>query len=236
MKTQKLIFRQLFDKESSTYTYLLADPQTKEAALIDPVKENINRDLRLLKELDLELKYIMDTHVHADHITASNELRDKTGAQTVLNSDANVTCNNISLNDYEKLFLGKFEIIGMKTPGHTGGCMSYLVENKILTGDSLLIRGTGRTDFQQGDSSEMFNSIQKKIFDLPDETMVYPGHDYNGHTVSTVGEEKKYNPRIKLGVTEKEYVQTMKNLKLAEPKHIHTAVPANLNCGKTQNI
>ncbi|MBT7611368.1 MAG: MBL fold metallo-hydrolase [Bacteriovoracaceae bacterium] len=234
MKTQKLIFKQLFDKESSTYTYLLADPQTKEAVLIDPVKENINRDLKLLKELDLKLKYIMDTHVHADHITASNELRDKTDAQTVLNVDANVTCNNIGLNDYEKLFLGEFEITGIKTPGHTDGCMSYLVEDKIFTGDSLLIRGTGRTDFQQGNSKEMFNSIQKKIFNLPDETMVYPGHDYNGHTVSTVGEEKNYNPRIKSGITEEEYVQTMKDLKLAEPKHIHTAVPANLNCGKTQ--
>ena len=166
MKTQKLIFKQLFDKESSTYTYLLADPQTKEAVLIDPVKENINRDLKLLKELDLKLKYIMDTHVHADHITASNELRDKTDAQTVLNVDANVTCNNIGLNDYEKLFLGEFEITGIKTPGHTDGCMSYLVEDKIFTGDSLLIRGTGRTDFQQGNSKEMFNSIQKKILEL----------------------------------------------------------------------
>ncbi len=233
MKRQKLILKQLFDKESSTYTYLIADSQTREAALIDPVKENINRDLNLLKELDLKLKYSIDTHVHADHITASNELRDKTNAQTVLNADANVTCNNIGLNDYEKLFLGELEITGIKTPGHTDGCMSYLVEDKIFTGDSLLIRGTGRTDFQQGNSKEMFNSIQTKIFSLPDETMVYPGHDYNGHTVSTVGEEKKHNPRIKLGVTEDEYVKTMKDLKLAEPKHLHTAVPANLNCGKT---
>ena len=160
-------------------------------------------------------------------------LRERTGAKTVVSTDANVTCSDIAINEGDKLFLGKLEILGIKTPGHTDGCMSYHTENMIFTGDSLLIRGTGRTDFQQGDSKEMFNSIQNKLFKLPNETIIYPGHDYNGHTASTIGEEKKHNPRIKIGTALGEYVQTMKDLKLDDPKHIHTAVPANLKCGKT---
>ena len=236
MKSTNLIFRQYFDKETSTYTYLLGDSITRETALIDTVKEHAERDLKFLKELGLKLKYIIDTHVHADHITGASMLKEVTGAQTAVSEDNELPCNDISLKEGDVLLLGEIEILAIKTPGHTNGCMSFIVEDKIFTGDSLLYRGTGRSDFQQGNSSQMFDSIQKKIFELPDETYVYPGHDYHGHTVSTIGEEKKHNPRIKLGTKEEDYVKIMKDLKLAEPKHIHTAVPANLNCGKIDRV
>lgn len=234
MKKQKLIFKQLFEKETSTYTYLIGDPETKEGIIIDPTIENIERDLLVIEELGLKLKYIFDTHVHADHITGAGELRIKTGAQIVLNEDNKILCNNINLKDGEELFFGKIKITGIKTPGHTEGCMSFHIEDMIFTGDSLLYRGTGRTDFQQGNSRKLFNSIREKIFSLPDETLIYPGHDYNGHMVSSIGEEKTFNPRVNLKKTEKEFVEIMKGLNLAPPKNIDKAVPANLSCGEVK--
>ncbi len=233
MKNERVLFRQLFDKETSTYTYILADHKTKEALIIDSVKENLNRDLRILKELGLSLKYTLETHIHADHVTASYDLREKTGAKIVLSNDASVECHDIALGDSEKLFLGEVEVIGLKTPGHTKGCMSFLVEGMIFTGDSLLYRGTGRTDFQGGSSQEMFNSIFNKIYTLADSTFIFPGHDYNGHTVSTVGEEKKFNSRISSGVSLEAFKETMGNLNLPKPKRMEIAVPANIRCGQS---
>ncbi|MCE9624978.1 MAG: MBL fold metallo-hydrolase [Deltaproteobacteria bacterium] len=188
MNTHELFFRQLFDYETWTYTYLIADPETREAALIDTVKEQVQRDLNLVKELGLHLKFVMETHVHADHITGADEIR-------------------------------------------TNGCTSYLVAGRVFSGDALLIRGTGRTDFQQGSSSGLYESITQKLFTLPDETLVYPAHDYRGMMVSTIEEEKKFNPRVGGGKTKEEFLAIMANLKLAMPKKIQIAVPANLACG-----
>jgi hydroxyacylglutathione hydrolase len=221
-----MIFRQLFEKESSTYTYLLADEQTKEALLIDPVIETIDRDLKLLKELGLHLKYVLETHIHADHISSSFELRKRTKAKIAVSKHSGANAIDIYLKDGDTLSLGKLSIKVLETPGHTDGCLSYVLENKIFTGDALLIRGCGRTDFQNGSSEKLYNSIQK-LFSLPSETIVYPGHDYNGFLSSTIAEEKKYNPRI-AEKSLKEFVEIMANLKLSLPKKINEAVPANL--------
>jgi glyoxylase-like metal-dependent hydrolase (beta-lactamase superfamily II)/rhodanese-related sulfurtransferase len=229
-----MIFRQLFDYETYTYTYLLADEDTREAILIDPVKEQLDRDLKLLKELKLKLKYSLETHVHADHITSANDIRERTGAKTVVSFKANVECADIRIQDSETLELGKYILKALYTPGHTDTCMSYLIEDMIFTGDAILNRGTGRTDFQSGSSETLYNSIKHKIFSLPDKTIIYPGHDYKGLPFTTVAEEKEFNPRINLKITEAEFIETMSNLKLANPKKIHEAVPANLLCGISQ--
>lgn len=231
MDTSDLIFRQLFDHDTWTYTYLIADRETREAALIDTVKEQVSRDLNLLKELGLKLKYVMDTHVHADHITGADALREATGAQGVVGSGTEVTCADIRMKSGDRVPLGPFGIKALSTPGHTSGCMSYVVAGRVFTGDALLIRGTGRTDFQQGSSHTLYGSITKTLFALPDETLVHPAHDYRGLPFSTIGEEKKYNPRIGGGKTEEEFVKIMANLNLAMPKKIQVAVPANLACG-----
>jgi sulfur dioxygenase len=226
-----MIFRQLFDYETYTYTYLLADEDTREAILIDPVKEQLERDLKLIKELKFDLKYSLETHVHADHITSANDIRESTGAKTVVSFKANVECADIRIQDSETLDFGRYSLKAFYTPGHTDTCMSYLVNNMIFTGDAILNRGTGRTDFQSGSSEALYKSIKEKIFSLPDDTIIYPGHDYKGLPFTTVGEEKEFNPRINLKVTEAEFVETMSKLKLANPKKIHEAVPANLLCG-----
>lgn len=230
---KNLVFNQLFEPESSTYTYLLADKNSKEAVIIDPVIETLDRDIKLIKEMGLNLKYVLDTHVHADHITAASELRNKLGAKTCVSEDANVACVDVNLQDGQELNFGEFKVKAIATPGHTDSCISYYVEEMgaVFTGDALLIRGTGRTDFQQGSSKKLYNSITQKIFTLPDETKVYPGHDYRGQTVSSIELEKQYNPRVGLGKTEEDFVKIMSELKLANPKKIHEAVPANLLCG-----
>lgn len=230
---KNLVFNQLFEPESSTYTYLLADKNSKEAVIIDPVIETIDRDVKLINEMGLKLKYVLDTHVHADHITAASELRNKLGAKTCVSEDANVSCVDINLGDGQDLKFGEFTIKTIATPGHTDSCMSYYVEDMgaVFTGDALLIRGTGRTDFQQGSSKKLYNSITQKLFKLPDETKVYPGHDYRGQTVSSIELEKQYNPRVGSGKSEEDFVKIMNELKLANPKKIHEAVPANLLCG-----
>lgn len=230
---QDFIFYQLFESESSTYTYIIADTTSREAAIIDPVLEKVDRDLKLISEERLQLKYVLDTHVHADHITGASQIRERTKAKTGLSRHSGVDCADLLLKDGDELLLGRKKIKVLETPGHTNTCLSFLFEDMIFTGDALLIRGTGRTDFQQGSSEKLFESIHQKIFTLPPETKVYPGHDYTGQTASTVEMEKKHNPRLGIGQTKESFVQIMAHLKLAHPKKIHEAVPANMSCGKT---
>jgi sulfur dioxygenase len=225
------IFYQLFEQESSTYTYLIADPVTKEAALIDSVIETVDRDLKLVEELGLKLKYVLDTHIHADHITGAGEIRKRTGAKSAVSEDAHVDCVDIALKDGQALLLGSKKIKALATPGHTNSCMSFVFDARVFTGDALLIRGTGRTDFQQGSSDKLYESVHCKLFTLPDETQVYPAHDYRGQTASNIELEKKFNPRIGMNKTKDNFIKTMSELKLADPKKIQEAVPANLGCG-----
>jgi glyoxylase-like metal-dependent hydrolase (beta-lactamase superfamily II) len=230
-----MLFKQLFDEKTWTYTYLLADRNSKEAVIIDPVLEQFQRDSNLIKELGLKLVFVIDTHVHADHITGSGKLRETYDALTVVSAAAGVECADIFIGDRETLHFGAHTLEARHTPGHTSGCVSFIVKNTTqtlaFTGDALFVRGTGRTDFQQGDPKALYRSIHHKIFTLPDNTIIYPGHDYKGHSSSTVGEEKKFNPRIKIGINEESFVEVMDSLNLAHPKFIDIALPANLNCG-----
>jgi sulfur dioxygenase len=232
MNNSKVIFFQLFEPTSSTYTYLIADAETREAAIIDPVFETVERDLKLIQELGLNLKFILDTHIHADHITGAGALRTRTKAQTGLSEAAGVKCADLALKDGQILGLGDKKIYVLATPGHTDTCLSFVFENRVFTGDSLMIRSAGRTDFQQGSSDKLYRSVHEKLFTLPDETQVYPGHDYRGHTASTIGLEKVLNPRLGGSKTREEFGKIMADLNLASPKKIHEAVPANLQCGK----
>ncbi len=229
-----MIFRQLFDYDTWTYTYLLADEASKEAVLIDPVLEKVDRDMQLLQELGLTLKYAIDTHVHADHITATGALRDRTGCQTGVSKKGEVGCSSMHLVEGDKLPFGDYQVDVLETPGHTDGCLSFVCGDKVFTGDSLLIRGCGRTDFQQGDAGKLYDGITHKLYALPDHTLVYPGHDYRGMAVSTIGEEKQHNPRVTLGY--KGFVAFMEKLDLPNPKKIHEAVPANLACGDMNKV
>jgi len=230
-----MIFRQLFDRESSTYTYLLADPKTRRAALIDPVLENLERDLALVRELGLELTHVLETHVHADHVTAGGLLRQRTGAKTVVSERGGAECASRHVGDGDRVALGELEIEVRATPGHTNGCLSYVVRDGArtlaFTGDALLVRGCGRTDFQQGDSRTLYRSVRDQLYTLPDDTEVFPGHDYRGHTTTTIAEEKAHNPRLATKIGEAEFVRMMAELKLANPKLMDVAVPANLACG-----
>lgn len=227
-----MMIRQLFDKDTSTYTYLLADSETGEAALIDAVKEQFDRDSKLINDLGLTLKYAIETHVHADHITSASKLRDTFGAKVVLHEASESTCADILLQDGDTLSLGNIEINALHTPGHTNADTSYLVDGAVFTGDALLIGGCGRTDFQAGDAEQLYASITEKLFTLADDTVVYPGHDYKGLTTSTIGEEKKNNARLGQGKSKQEFVEIMDNLNLAYPARIKEAVPGNMVCGK----
>jgi len=227
-----LIFRQLYECESCTYTYLLGDSKSREAILIDPVRETVERDLKLLGELGLKLKFILDTHIHADHVTGASALRERTGAKTAVSSLAKVDCADLSLSEGDEISWGPFRLKAIATPGHTDSCMSYFGEGMVFTGDSLMIRGTGRTDFQQGSSDRLFDSITLKLFKLPPDTRVYPAHDYKGIMSSTIGEEMKHNPRVGGGRSREEFAKIMSELKLTQPKKIHEALPANLACGR----
>lgn len=228
-----MLFRQLFDPATSTYTYLLADPQTRDAVLIDPVREQLDRDLSLLSELGLTLRYTLETHVHADHVTSSGVLRQKLGSQSVVSKAGGAHCADMQVSDGDMIQFGHQFIEVRATPGHTDGCVSYVTADRTraFTGDALLIRGCGRTDFQQGDAQKLYRSIHDKLFTLPSDTAVYPGHDYKGRTSSTIGEEKAFNPRLGQGKSEADFVALMGDLNLPEPKHIREAVPANLVCG-----
>ena len=226
-----LIFRPLFEKKSSTYTYLLADSITKEAIIIDAVAETQQRDIGLIEELALDLRYIIETHVHADHITSSCPLKQKfTNAKIVLGESNPVACADILIKDGENLEFGNYSIKAMSTPGHTDGCMSYVVGDKVFTGDALLIRSCGRCDFQGGSAEKLFDSISR-LFTLPDETYVYPAHDYGGRTVSSIWEEKAFNEMIGGVVDKAEFVRRVNEMELSLPAKIHVAVPANQVCG-----
>ncbi len=224
-----MIFRQLFDKESSTYTYLLGCPETRLALLIDPVKEHVERDLALVKELDLKLALVLETHVHADHVTGAGELRARTGARTRA-SASGAACIDEPLQPGERIALGSLVITTLATPGHTDDSLSFLVGDRVFTGDALMIRSAGRTDFQNGDAGQLYDSITQTLFALPDDTWVYPAHDYRGHLVSTIGEEKRWNPRL-VGKQRDEFIALMGSLNLPKPKLIDIAVPANRACG-----
>ncbi|MBD2345944.1 MBL fold metallo-hydrolase [Anabaena subtropica] len=226
-----MLFRQLFDPETSTYTYLIADLETKTTALFDPVLEQIERDQKLITELGLTLRYCLETHIHADHITGTGKLREITGCESIVPFGANAACADRKMQHGDVLQFGTVDIEAIATPGHTDSHMAYLVNKKyLLTGDSLLIRGCGRADFQGGDAGTLYDSITKNLWTLPETTLVYPGHDYHGHTVSTIGEEKSFNLRL-AGRTRPEFIELMGNLNLPNPQKIMEAVPANQRCG-----
>jgi glyoxylase-like metal-dependent hydrolase (beta-lactamase superfamily II) len=226
--------RQLFDAETSTYTYLVWDAKTREAALIDSVDTQIDRDLQLISELGLDLKYTLETHIHADHITASGKIREKLGSKAVVHRNSGSDCADILVVDGDSILLGNQQIHILETPGHTDTCISYSIDGVVYTGDALLIRGCGRTDFQAGDAGTLYDSIHHKLFSLPDDTIVYPGHDYRGFCCSTIGEEKAYNPRLGNNRPKQEFVDLMNSLELDPPKKIAEAVPGNLECGLKQ--
>ena len=225
-----MLFRQLFHRESSTYTYLLAGRRGGEAILIDPVLEEAPKYVQLLRELDLKLIKAIDTHVHADHITALGNLRDTTGCVTIMGRESAADCVSLPVGDAETISVDGIELIARYTPGHTDDSYSFVMGDRVFTGDTLLIRGTGRTDFQNGDPAAQYDSIFDVLLKLPDDTKVYPAHDYKGWTVSTIGEERAHNPRLQVASREA-YVALMNNLKLPNPKLMDVAVPANRKCG-----
>jgi glyoxylase-like metal-dependent hydrolase (beta-lactamase superfamily II) len=231
-----MIFRQLFDSGSSTYSYLLADDGS--ALLIDPVLEQAARDAALIAELGLKLLWTLETHVHADHITGASILKELLGSRIGVSATANATGADRVLREGDKIEFGSRFLDARTTPGHTAGCLTYVLDDQAVafTGDCLLIRGCGRTDFQGGSSTQLYRSIREKIFTLPDDCLLYPGHDYRGLTVTSVREEKLYNPRLGLPKTEAEFAHCMANLNLAYPKKIDVAVPANLSCGRESRV
>ncbi len=224
------MFKQLFDTESSTFSYLIVDDLTKEAAIIDPVESHLEIYVTLLSSLGVTLKYALETHVHADHVTASGKLRQRFGIQTAVSQQCGATSADLQLNDGDVLKLGRQTIQVIATPGHTKGSVTYHWQDKVFTGDALLINGCGRTDFQGGDAGTLYDSITQRLFTLPDETLVYPGHDYQGKWVSCIGQEKTLNARL-AGKTRDEFVYLMQQLNLPKPKMIDIAVPANRKCG-----
>ncbi len=223
--------KQFIDTESSTYTYILSDTQSKEALIIDSVKENLERDLSYLSKKNLHLKYILETHVHADHITAASALKLKTKALIGVSASAELKFADIPLQDDDTLKLGDTPIKILHTPGHTNTCASYYIDDMVFTGDSLLINGCGRTDFQSGDAETLFESIHNKLFTLPDDTKVYPGHDYEGRLHSSIKEEKNSNKRLNNKISKDEFIDIMNNLNLPHPKKIKEALPLNLKSG-----
>jgi sulfur dioxygenase len=227
-----MLFKQFFEPETSTFTYLLACEKTKQAVLIDTVESEVPIYLKELEAQSLKLVYTLETHVHADHVTGADSLRQKLGSKSVVHRDAGAMCGDLLVTDGVHIIVGTIDLEVRYTPGHTNGCISFFAGDRIFTGDSLLIGGCGRTDFQQGDSGQLFDSIHNQIFSLPDEVIVYPGHDYNGNTQSTVGEERKNNKRLGGGKSREDFIQIMSELKLAYPKYIDVALPANQACGR----
>ena len=228
-----MLFRQLFDGVSSTYSYLLASRRGGEALIIDPVLEKVDRYIQLLRELDLRLVKAVDTHLHADHITGLGALRDRTHCITMMGDKSRVDVVSMRVADGDRLLIEGVELEALYTPGHTDDSYCFRMEDRVFTGDTLLIRGTGRTDFQNGDARAQYESIFGRLLRLPDETLVYPAHDYKGDTVSTIAEERRFNPRLQVKSVD-EYVELMHNLKLPNPKMMDVAVPANMKVGLHQ--
>ena len=227
-----MLFHQLFDKNSSTFTYLIASAKGREALIIDPVLENIEQYIKLLNELDLKLVKVIDTHIHADHITAASKLKDKTNCTTIMGEHTPSDVVEIKVKDNEIIYVDKLEIKVIYTPGHTKDSYSFLMDDYLFSGDTLLINGTGRTDFQGGNSRDSYNSIFNRLLKLPEETLLYPAHDYNGQTVSTIGKEKKFNPRLQVNSVN-EYIDIMNNLNLSKPKLMDINVASNIKLGDT---
>ena len=225
-----MIFKQVFDTQSCTYTYLIASAKGREALIIDPVIENVNDYIRMLKELDLKLVKVIDTHIHADHVTGASKLKQATNCITIMGEHTPAEAVEIKVKDGEFIKIDNIEIKSIYTPGHTSDSYSFLLDNYLFTGDTLLINGTGRTDFQNGSSKDAYNSIFNKLLKLPEETLVYPGHDYNGKLVSTIESEKKFNPRLQVNSPE-EYEDIMSNLILSKPKLIDSNISRNIELG-----
>jgi glyoxylase-like metal-dependent hydrolase (beta-lactamase superfamily II) len=225
-----MIFKQVFDRKTSTYTYLIASAKGREAVIIDPVLENVEEYIVLLKELDLKLVKVIDTHIHADHITGATKLKQVTNCITLMGEHTPADTVEIKVKDNEIIEIDNLKIKSLYTPGHTSDSYSFLLDNYLFTGDTLLINGTGRTDFQNGSSKDAYNSLFNNLLKLPEDTLVYPGHDYNGKLSSTIGNEKKFNPRLQVKSVD-EYVDIMSNLNLAKPKMIETNVSRNIKLG-----
>jgi len=227
-----MLFHQLFDKNSSTYTYLIASAKGREALIIDPVLENIEQYIKLLNELDLKLVKVIDTHIHADHITAASKLKNATNCTTIMGEHTPSDTVEIKVKDDEVIYVDKLEIKVIYTPGHTKDSYSFLMNDYLFSGDTLLINGTGRTDFQGGNSKDSCNSIFNRLLKLPEETLLYPAHDYNNQKVSTIGKEKKFNPRLQVNSVN-EYIDIMNNLNLSKPKLMDINVASNIKLGAT---
>ena len=225
-----MIFKQLFDTKSSTYTYLIASAKGREALIIDPVLENIDEYIKLLKELDLKLVKVIDTHIHADHVTGASKLKNISKCSTIMGDHSPANTVDIKVKDDEYIHLDSLKIKAMYTPGHTSDSYSFLMDSYLFSGDTLLINGTGRTDFQNGNAKDAYNSIFNKLLKLPEETLLYPAHDYKGEKVSTIGKEKKQNPRLQVKSAD-EYVEIMSNLNLKKPAEIDTNVAKNIRLG-----
>lgn len=223
--------RQLFDPESSSFSYLVWDAESRTAALIDPVQDKVQRDIRLIRELGLTLKYTLETHVHADHITGSGSLRDALNSIVLVHENSKAKCADVLIKDGDFVPLGSSRIDVLFTPGHTDSDVSYVIPGAVFTGDTLLIRDCGRTDFQSGDAGTLFDSITRRLYTLPDDTLVYPGHDYNGRSSSTIGEEKAHNHRISSTTSRAAFIAIMGSLDLDPPQKIHEVLPSNLRCG-----
>ena len=230
-----MLIRQLFDKDTCTFTYLLADRAAGEAVLIDPVRERVERDVALLEELAVDLVYALDTHAHADHVTGAAALRERLGCRVVISRAAGAKNADRYVAEGDRVVFGSHALEVRATPGHTDGCVTYVARDGgrtyAFTGDALFIRGCGRTDFQAGNARTLYRSVHDKIYSLPDDTVIYPGHDYRGHTATTVAEEKANNPRLRLSISQDEFVDIMSQLDLPNPKRMAVAVPANLVCG-----
>ena len=225
-----MIFKQLFDTRSSTYTYLISSGKGREALIIDPVIENVTEYISLLKELDLKLVKVIDTHIHADHVTGASKLKDITKCSTIMGAHTPAELVEIKVKDDEYIDIDNLKIRAMYTPGHTSDSYSFLMNNYLFSGDTLLINGTGRTDFQNGNAKDAYNSIFNKLLKLPEETLLYPEHDYKGEKVSTIGKEKKQNPRLQINNVD-EYVEIMSNLNLSKPELIDSNVSRNIKLG-----
>ena len=225
-----MIFKQLFDTKSSTYTYLISSGKGREALIIDPVKENVGDYIKLLNELDLKLVKVIDTHIHADHVTGASKLKDITKCSTIMGAHSPADAVEIKVKDDECINLDNLKIRAMYTPGHTSDSYSFLMDNYLFSGDTLLINGTGRTDFQNGSSKDAYNSIFNRLLKLPDETLLYPAHDYKGQKVSTIGKERKNNPRLQVSSVD-EYIDIINNLNLKKPAEIESNVSRNIDLG-----